>query len=95
MAAERLSIQTKLGLNTYKVDKKAHIVVDQEVCSTCTEKWCLRVCPGKLYSLEKDGTIALNFEGCLECGTCLVACLLHSITWEYPSGGCGVQYRFG
>ncbi|TAK34860.1 MAG: ferredoxin family protein [Chloroflexota bacterium] len=90
---EKLSIEAKLGLNTYKIAKAAHILPDQARCAVCRERWCLRICPGNLYSLGADGQIVLNYEGCLECGTCLVVC--SHLTWEYPEGGCGVQYRLG
>ena len=89
----KLSIEAKLGLNTYKIAKSAHIQVDQARCAVCREKWCLRVCPGNLYSIGAEGEIVLNYEGCLECGTCLVVC--SHLKWEYPEGGSGVQFRLG
>ena len=92
---ERVSIEARLGLTTFKVDKKPHIVPDQAVCQRCAEKWCLRLCPGRLYSHNDEGGVDLNYEGCLECGTCLVACWGHFQEWGYPKGGFGVQYRLG
>ncbi|MEK6545549.1 MAG: ferredoxin family protein, partial [Nitrospinota bacterium] len=32
-------------------------------------------------------------EGCLECGTCRIAC--EFIEWRNPKGGYGVCYRYG
>jgi len=43
---------------------------------------------------ERDQVHA-EFEGCLECGTCIIACLADALDWRYPQAGFGVQYRFG
>ncbi|MBI2303157.1 MAG: 4Fe-4S dicluster domain-containing protein [Chloroflexi bacterium] len=89
------SIEAKLGQDTFKVDKGPHIVPDPAVCRTCGPKWCIKTCPAHLYAANGDGSVTLNFEGCLECGTCLVACLPRSLDWHYPRGGFGVQLRYG
>ncbi len=39
--------------------------------------------------------IVVEFAGCLECGTCMVACQEGAIDWAYPKGEFGVQYRYG
>ena len=88
-------IQQKLSLNVYKVDKEAHIKVDPKKCRKCKVKYCLVVCPAALYSLDEKGDIRFEYEGCLECGTCLISCRDCAIDWNYPKGGQGVQYRFG
>ena len=63
---------------------------------TCDEKPCICVCPGHLYSRsEETGEMVVEYAGCLECGTCLVACVPGSTLWVYPEGGFGVQYRYG
>lgn len=93
--SERLSIEAKLGLNTFKVADKPHLIPDQDGCKKCREKWCLHICPAKLYTLTPEGEIHVNWEGCLECGTCLIACSPHGLRWECPPSGFGVQYRFG
>jgi ferredoxin like protein len=43
----------------------------------------------------KKKEIAVEFAGCLECGTCMIACVDGSVKWKYPKSGFGVQYRFG
>ena len=30
-----------------------------------------RICPAKVYSVEADGTVGVEYAACLECGTCL------------------------
>jgi len=91
-----MSLEAKLGLDVFKLDKESHISINHEICRTlCKAKYCLFVCPAKVYTLSKDGTIHAKFEGCLECGTCVLACEERALKWHYPKGGFGVQYRFG
>ena len=91
-----MNIEAKLGLDVFALDKQPHIVVDQEVCRTrCGRRACLTACPAHLYTLGPQGEITLNFEGCLECGTCKLACPEGALNWSYPRGGFGVQYRLG
>ena len=90
-----VDIKAKLGLDVFKVDKERHISVNQEICKDCLERWCLYVCPAKVYSLNEQGEIELDLDGCLECGTCSIACVRNAVDWSYPRGGFGVQFRFG
>ena len=91
-----MNIEAKLGLDVFSLDKQAHIVVNQEACRTrCKGRVCLTVCPAHLYTEGAEGEIVLNYEGCLECGTCKLACPEGALDWRYPRGGFGVQYRFG
>jgi ferredoxin like protein len=91
----RDSIRAKLGRDAIKVDEVKHIKVKQELCRSCAERHCLYVCPAQVYSLDKEGSIALDLDACLECGTCRIACVSHALEWDYPRGGFGVQYKFG
>jgi len=90
-----VDIKAKLGLDVFKVDKERHISVNQEICQGCPEHWCLYVCPANVYSLNEQGEIELDLDGCLECGTCSIACVRRAVDWSYPRGGFGVQFRFG
>jgi ferredoxin like protein len=96
MTTPSLGIEAKLGLDVFALDKQAHITVNQEVCrGQCRTRLCLAVCPAHLYSLGPAGEILLNYEGCLECGACKLACPHGALDWRYPRGGYGVQYRLG
>ena len=98
MSSEQLSLQEKLGRNVFKIDQgAAHIVIDHDICrSKCTSKPCLYVCPANLYTYQdEEDQIFIDYEGCLECGTCMIVCKDEALTWEYPRAGYGVQYRFG
>ncbi len=91
-----MNIEAKLGLDVFKIDTESHIVINQEICQTeCQVRYCLHVCPAELYILDKQGQVQVNHEGCLECGTCLIACCHDALMWHYSQAGFGVQYRFG
>ena len=93
---KRVKVEEKIALDAIKSDKESHIKIDQTVCAKCKERYCIRLCPGHLYSLnEETGEIVVEHAGCLECGTCKIACVSRAISWEYPRGEFGVQYRYG
>jgi ferredoxin like protein len=86
----------KLSIDIFKNDQETHIVIRQEICRQCEHKPCLRICPGGLYSVNKEtGEIVIDYSGCLECGSCRVVCPFGALAWSYPRGGFGVQYRYG
>ena len=91
-----MNIEAKLGLDVFKVDTEPHIVINHEICQAkCLIRYCLHICPAELYTLDKQDEVQVNYEGCLECGACLIACEHEALTWHYPRAGYGVQYRFG
>lgn len=88
------SVDAKLGVNVFKLDQQPHIEIDIAICRTvCTVRACLQVCPADLYALNDEGDMTVNWEGCLECGACLICCDEKALSWHYPRGGFGVQYR--
>jgi ferredoxin like protein len=98
VAKASMSLQDKLGKDVFKIDtEKPHIVIDHDICrERCSVRPCLYVCPAKLYSLKPGSDdIFVDYEGCLECGTCLIVCQDQALSWQYPRPGFGVQYRFG
>jgi ferredoxin like protein len=92
-----MKVEERLTLCIFKTDKISHIKINHEICrKACTKRSCLHVCPGNLYSYNTElDEIVVEFTGCLECGTCRVACIEGAIEWQYPGGGYGVQYRYG
>jgi ferredoxin like protein len=91
-----VNIEAKLGLNVFKIDTESHIIINQEICQAkCRRRPCLHVCPANVYTLDRESQVQAGYEGCLECGTCLLACPHVALTWHYPDAGFGVQYRFG
>ena len=88
------SIQDKLSTIKYNCAKETHLKVFQKKCSKCTEKTCTFICPANVYSIDKDtNNIIIQYENCLECGACKLACPKNAIEWEYPEAGHGVIFK--
>ncbi len=94
---KQMSIPDRLAVNRYVTDEaESHIEVNQVLAkSTGTGKVLVAVCPAHVYAEEADGTISVEYAACLECGTCLAVAAPGSLTWHYPRGGFGIQYREG
>lgn len=91
---ERLSVEKRLALTSFRIFDKPHIIVNYEKCEGCGMP-CIRSCPAGLYSLDEKGKLKFNYEGCLECGTCRLVCPRNAISWDYPPGGFGVWFKLG
>ncbi len=90
-----LSLDDKLGLVKRKVDKTSHIEVDQEQFRADQARPILFVCPARVYEQHPEsGECIVNFENCLECGTCQVVSREY-VRWKNPQGGFGVSFLFG
>lgn len=90
------TIEDKLFLDRFNVDEQSHLRIDdQSICrQDCREQPCLFICPANVYRLE-DERISVNYEGCLECGSCRIACPRLNIQWRFPTGGFGIRHKFG
>ena len=90
------TLSERLGANRFEIDEEeSHIVVDQELCRTTgTGKAIIAVCPAGVYT-ERDNEIVVDYAACLECGTCLAVAAPGALTWRYPRGGFGVNFREG
>lgn len=93
--SEQMGLKAKLGLDVFKHDKEAHIKIKPGMEKDSRLKRAVLVCPAGLYSENAQGEVELTIDGCLECGTCRIACGVEVLEWNYPNGGCGVQFRFG
>lgn len=89
-----ISIEDKLAVNKYDIDREVHIKFDENICQTCEKHPCVYVCPAVCFKLT-DGHIVFSYEGCLECGSCRIACTDKSIDWTIPRPGFGICYEFG
>lgn len=94
-AAEPMGLKAKLGLDVFKHDKEPHIKIREGKEKDPRLKYAVLVCPAGLYSENSNGEVELTIDGCLECGTCRIACGPEVLDWHYPNGGAGVQFRFG
>jgi ferredoxin like protein len=88
-------LKAKLGLNVFKPLPEPHIRIRVGNERNPKLKTAVRACPAGLYSENENGEVVLAIDGCLECGTCRIACGTEVLDWNYPEGGAGVQFRFG
>lgn len=91
-----VNIDEALSVNKYAVDEShAHIEV---VGHADREEFLklVRVCPAALYKIDEQGNQSFDYAGCLECGTCRIACEETIIAkWENPAATMGIEYRYG
>jgi len=92
-----MTVEDKLFLLTFYHHEKSHLVIkDQEVCRKCPTMECNYACPAKVYTWQEDRKETnVNYENCVECGTCRFCCPYDNIDWNNPQGGYGVAYRYG
>lgn len=90
----RTILEDKLAINKYDIDREVHITFNEDICKECTSHECLYVCPAGCYKLVGEH-ITFSFEGCLECGSCNIACARKAIIWKLPRGGLGISYQYG
>jgi len=68
--------EEKIILTAYNVDTKPHITLNEDICnSRCKIRFCTFICPAGCFVFDEDqNKVVFSFEGCLECGTCRIAC---------------------
>jgi ferredoxin-like protein FixX len=91
-----VNVPSLLAGNKYAVDEDhAHIELSPGPSADEFRKLVM-VCPAALYRLDEQNAQSFDYAGCLECGTCRVACGNTVIAkWEYPRPTMGVEYRQG
>lgn len=91
------SAAERLANNRFETDEQEnHIQVHQEVVRrTGAADLLVRVCPSRVYSKEADGSVTAEYAACCECGACLAVAPQGALSWRYPRGGMGVQFREG
>lgn len=90
-----LSVEKRLSLVRFNIHEEPHIVVDTSKCRECKYQVCVKACPAGLFTIDDNGKLHFNYEGCFECGTCRVVCPEKAIKWNYPPAGFGVSLNFG
>jgi len=89
-----LSLEERLDLVKRRFADESHIEVDQDAFRADPDRAVLFICPARVFKLnEGDDSCIINYEDCLECGTCQVA--RRYTTWRNPMGGYGVTYHYG
>ena len=93
-----MNVEQKLSVNKFVVDEgNPHIVIHQDKMDEKMVHALTVCCPAGLYTLNEDKTLAFEFAGCLECGTCRVVCASTpgAMEWNHPRPTFGVQFRCG
>lgn len=91
------NVSDRLAGNRFETDEQeSHIQVDQEQVrrTGCADR-LVAVCPARVYAREADGTVSVEYAACCECGACAAVAPPGALTWHYPRGGMGVQFREG
>ncbi|MBS4913224.1 MAG: ferredoxin family protein [Veillonella sp.] len=91
------NLEEKLGVNKYYVNEgHPHIEIIHDYPDMKEKMKLVNACPVGLYTLNDDGTLAFDYAGCVECGTCRVLCGHTIVTkWEYPDDTKGIEFRQG
>lgn len=83
-----MDINLKLSKVKINSDEKSHLEVDNEICKNCKLKICTKICPAKVYEwTNAQEKLIINYENCLECGACRIACEKKCLNWKYPQKG--------
>ncbi len=91
---KNLTLEQRLDLVKRRSDDKSHIEVDQAGFRADPDRAVLFICPAQVFKHNaEDDSCIVNYEDCLECGTCQVA--RRYTTWRNPRGGYGVTYHYG
>ena len=91
-----VNVDQYLSVNKYEVDESnAHIELVEDPADEEFDK-LIMVCPAALYKRDEEGHKSFDYAGCLECGTCRIACGDTIVSkWQYPGATMGVEYRYG
>lgn len=94
-----VNVEQLLTVNKYDVDEdNPHITLADDLQAIPEEEWgrLVRVCPAALYKQDDDGRRSFDYAGCLECGTCRIACEGGAVrSWNNPQPFKGVNYLYG
>ena len=61
-----VGFEARMGTVEFRVAPEAHIVVDSDVCRSCTTRACVTACPANLFVPTSDGGILFNYEQCFD-----------------------------
>jgi ferredoxin like protein len=96
---DAVKIEDKLYSLRWKHDRQSHIsITDNRLCrERCPTEWkrpCTTFCPANVYNWDGD-KIAISYENCVECTSCVLGCPYRNIDWRLPRGGFGIEWQNG
>ena len=91
-----MKIDKNLYTLKYAPDTDSHLHPKNEDCKMCEGRPCTFICPAEVYEWNEDKQeLMVNFENCLECGACRIACDKQTLIWDYPKQSYGVTFKQG
>ena len=55
---------------------------------------CFAASGNDVYSVDNQtNETIVQYENCMECGACRIACPKGAINWNYPNDNCGIIYK--
>lgn len=94
-----VNVSELIAVNKYNVDEECpHIELAGNINDLPAGEFgkLVRVCPAALYREDDEGKRSFDYAGCLECGTCRIACEGTIVSkWQQPQSGMGITYRYG
>ena len=91
-----MNIDDKLNKLKYNCDTVSHLEPACSDCIECKTKICCKICPACVYEWDAENRkLIVNYENCLECGACRIACEKKSLVWKYPKNVKGVTFKHG
>lgn len=69
----------------HEVDGREHPLFRKVQCNHCQEPACLTSCLVNAYTKTPEGAVVYNFDVCIGCRTCMIACPFYIPTFKYSS----------
>ncbi|MFQ5794884.1 MAG: ferredoxin family protein [Candidatus Bipolaricaulia bacterium] len=94
---EEKSLTDKLFTLHWSEGPESHLgIIDTDVCAKNSGKECVLICPADVWRVPEGEVVPIiEWENCVECGACRVACPHDNVVWTWQQGGKGVSYKFG
>lgn len=92
-----MDVEEKLAKVTWYEARETHLDIENEqTCRNCESRACEVICPAEVWVFENGEEIpTIQWENCLECGSCRIACPDQNIVWRNHEGGEGFAFKFG